>query len=121
MFEALLMLPKLMLGAYDVVVELGRRSVQLNPTLSASYKCYLSALGHLGPSSEMLAIRARLLQLEPGFCVRLALDRPPIAREADRALYAEGLRRAGLPEEADAPAHRGFIPSPEVGPPALNS
>jgi hypothetical protein len=44
-------------------------------------------------------VLARLLELEPGFSVKRALERSPMARLADQKLYAEGLRRAGLPED----------------------
>jgi DNA-binding SARP family transcriptional activator len=110
-FDTALMVPTLMRRQFDAVVELGRRAAHLNPTLSTTLKGYLSALGHLGPSAEMLSIRARLLELEPGFCVQRALARSPLQREADRALYADGLRRAGLPEAADGP-EPGIVASP---------
>ena len=97
-FETALMVPKLMLGQFEQVVELARRAVHINPALSSTYKGYLSALGYMGPSAELLSVRARLLQLEPGFCLREADERSPLRRDADRAIYTEGLRRAGLPE-----------------------
>jgi DNA-binding SARP family transcriptional activator/TolB-like protein len=116
-FETAMMMPALMRGQYEQVVELGRRAVHLNPTLSSTYKGYLCALGHLGPSAEMLAIRTRLLQLEPGFCIRRALARTPLRGEADRALYAEGLRRAGLPENSTAPSSPSeHATPPDIGP-----
>ena len=100
-FDTALMVPTLMGGHFASVLELARRAVQLNPTLSSTVKGYLCALGHLGPSPEMLSVRGRLLQMEPGFCIRRALARSPLQRDADRALYAEGLRRAGIPEDGE--------------------
>jgi tetratricopeptide (TPR) repeat protein len=97
-YDACLMVPHLALGQFERVVELARRAASLNPSLSATYKGYLSALGHLGASEERETVRAKLLALEPGFTVRAALARSPLRRAADRALYAEGLRRAGLEE-----------------------
>jgi TolB-like protein len=97
-YDACLMVPHLALGQFERVVELARRAVSLNPSLSATYKGYLSALGHLDASEERETVRAKLLALEPGFTVRAALARSPMRRAVDRALYAEGLRRAGLEE-----------------------
>jgi hypothetical protein len=42
---------------------------------------------------------ARLLELETGFNVQNALERSPMTTRSDLRLYAEGLRRAGLPED----------------------
>lgn len=97
-FEMALMIPHLARGDYDVVVALGRRATALNPSLSSTQKGYLSALGHLRRKQEQAAVRERLLRLEPGFCVKLALARSPFMRDEDRMRYAEGLRLAGLSE-----------------------
>ena len=97
-FDMALMIPHLARGEYEMVVELGRRATALNPRLSSTQKGYLAALGYLGRAEEQAIVRERLLRLEPGFCVRDALARSPLLRDDDRARYAEGLRRAGLPE-----------------------
>jgi hypothetical protein len=39
-----------------------------------------------------------LLILEPDFSIKGAVERSPMTRQVDLALYAEGLRRAGLRE-----------------------
>ncbi|OJY64123.1 MAG: hypothetical protein BGP12_16490 [Rhodospirillales bacterium 70-18] len=96
-FEMALMMPHLLLGRHEAVVELGRRAVALNPALSSTYKGFLSALGHLGRTEEAAVIRARLLALEPGFTCAEAAARSPLLRAEDIALYVEGLRLAGLP------------------------
>ena len=70
----------------------------MNPSFSASYKLYLAALGHTGRTQEAAIVRQRLLALEPDFTVERFLATTPIEREADRALYAEGLRLAGVAE-----------------------
>jgi DNA-binding SARP family transcriptional activator/tetratricopeptide (TPR) repeat protein len=114
-FDTALMVPTLLRGDFEQTVELGRRAVHLNPALSSTLKGYLSALGHLGPSAEMLSVRARLLQAEPGFCVHRALARSPMMMEADRDLYATGLRRAGLPETSDRLAGAEFTTPTQFG------
>jgi DNA-binding SARP family transcriptional activator len=97
-FNAALMLPHLLLGDFETVVTVGRQAIELNPSFSAPYKPYLSTFGHLGRDAEAARILARLLALEPGFSVRNAVERSPLTRREDLALYAEGLRRAGLRE-----------------------
>jgi hypothetical protein len=92
------MLPHLMRGDFEAVVTVGRRAIELNPSFSASYKPYLSTLGHLRRDSEAARVLVRLLALEPGFSVTDAIERSPLMRREDVALYAEGLRRAGLRE-----------------------
>jgi hypothetical protein len=50
---------------------------------------------------EAAEVLDRLRVLEPGFSVREAMVRSPLSRPEDVVRYAEGLRRAGLPEEDD--------------------
>jgi tetratricopeptide (TPR) repeat protein len=97
-FDAALMLPHLLRGDFETAMTLGRRAIVLNPSFSSTYKVYLSALGHLGQHDNAARTLKRLLTLEPSFSVTSAIERSPIARRHDVALYAEGLRRAGLPE-----------------------
>lgn len=92
------MMPHYLLGDFAAAASLGRRAVELNPGFSSTYKGYLAALGQLGHEQEAARIRARLLALEPAFSVSDALERSPMMRTQDRALYADGLRRAGLRE-----------------------
>ena len=58
----------------------------------------LAALGHLGQAKEAAGVMTRLLKLEPNFTVRDAIRRSPMSLTADVERYAEGLRKAGLPE-----------------------
>jgi len=97
-FDMALMMPHLLRGDFETVVELGRRALELNPALTSTYKGMLAALGHLGRTDEAAAVGARLLRLDPAFRVTDTVARTPLVRAEDRALYAEGLRRAGLPE-----------------------
>ena len=99
-FEMALILPHLLRHEHATAAEIGRRAVELNPIFSSSYKLHLAALGHLGQAREAVLLRARLLELEPGFTVQGALQRAPMVRPQDREHYADGLRLAGLPERA---------------------
>jgi adenylate cyclase len=55
-----------------------------------------SALANRQEDAERAA--ARLRQLDPGFRISDLKDRIPLRQPQDLAKYAEGLRRAGLPE-----------------------
>ena len=96
-FEMLLMMPNLLLRNFTAVVELGRRAILLNPSLSSSFKGLLSALGHLGMTDEAANVRAKLAALEPAYTLRTAEARAAIRGPEDRALFIEGLRLGGLP------------------------
>ena len=99
-FDMALIMPHIMSGDCASAIEAGRRAVELNPLFSSAYKGYLAALGWMHPTREAGAVRDRLLALEPGFSVEAAVTRSPLKRPEDIARYAEGLRRAGLPERA---------------------
>ena len=104
-FDMALIMPHLMSGDCAGAIEAGRRAVELNPLFSSAYKGYLAALGWMQPSREMGGVRDRLLALEPGFSVEAAVTRSPLKRPEDIARYAEGLRRAGLPERGAPVEH----------------
>lgn len=97
-FDMAIMMPFFLRKEFDKALAVGRRALELNPGFTSTYKGYLATLGHLQRGEETKRVLARLLALEPEFCVRSALERSPMIREADLELYAEGLRRAGLPE-----------------------
>lgn len=87
---------------YESAVAAGRTATQMNPSLSAGFKPYLAALGHLGRRQEASIALRRLLAIEPDFTVQRFLATAPFARERDREDYAQGLRLAGVPE-SDTP------------------
>ncbi len=83
---------------YERAISIGRHVSELNPFFSAALRHYVAALGHRGYLDEAHAVRERLLAMEPQFTVQRFLARSPFERPADTAHYAEGLRRAGVPE-----------------------
>ena len=83
---------------FESAIAVGRTVSEMNPSFSASHKLYLAALGHTGRSQEAAIVRQRLLTLEPDFTVERFMATTPIEREADRAVYSEGLRLAGVVE-----------------------
>jgi DNA-binding SARP family transcriptional activator/TolB-like protein len=99
-FDTTLTLAHLMRGDFASAIEAGRRAVEINPLFSSGYKAHLSALGWQDPTGEAGQVLSRLLVLEPGFSVREAVRRSPFSRMEDIARFADGLRRAGLREDA---------------------
>ncbi len=97
-FDMAQTMPNLLQREYEAAAAIGRRAIALNAGFSSSLKGQLAALGHLGREQEAAEVRGRLLALEPDFCVRNAAARSPLARAEDIETYADGLRRAGLPE-----------------------
>lgn len=95
-FDAARGAPLLYLHRHDDVVQVGRMATAMRPGFSYPYKTYLPALGHLGMLEEAAEVRAKLLAIEPDFCIEKALRRTPAQRPEDIAHYIEGLRRAGL-------------------------
>jgi DNA-binding SARP family transcriptional activator len=104
-FDMALMMPYLLRGEFEKALSSGRRAMELNPSFTSTYKGYLATLGQLGREREAARVMARLLELEPGFCVRSALERSPMTRLIDQNLYAEGPARgpAGRLGTADEP------------------
>jgi tetratricopeptide (TPR) repeat protein len=99
-FDAFFILIHLLKRDYESAVAVGRSVSEMNPSFSATYKPYLSALGHLGRTQEATVVRRRLLAIEPDFTVERFIATSPLERESDRDHYAQGLRLAGLAENA---------------------
>ncbi len=97
-FDSAFVLVALIKRDHEAAVVAGREVSEINPAFSAAWKPYLSALGHLGRKQEAAIALRRLLAIEPGFTVAQFIDRSPFAQERDTQHYAEGLRRAGVPE-----------------------
>jgi DNA-binding SARP family transcriptional activator/TolB-like protein len=99
-FDAFFILIHLLKRDYESAVAVGRAVSEMNPSFSATYKPYLAALGHLGRTQEATVVRRRLLAIEPDFNVERFVATSPLERESDRDHYAQGLRLAGLAENA---------------------
>ena len=91
---------------YESAVVAGRTVTQMNPALSAGFKPYLAALGHLGRTQEAAVARRRLLAIEPDFTVERFIATTSLERDSDRDLFAAGLRLAGVPENGTEPAEQ---------------
>ena len=80
---------------HEAAADIGRGVTQINPSLSAAYKPYLAALGHLNNGEEAALVHRRLLQLEPNFTVQSLSNSMPFARREHVDHYTSGLTLAG--------------------------
>jgi DNA-binding SARP family transcriptional activator/TolB-like protein len=99
-FDAFFILIHLMKRDYETAVAMARKVTEMNPSFAATYKPYLSALGHLGRTQEAAVVRRRLGAIDPDFTVERFIATSPLERASDREHYAHGLRLAGVPERA---------------------
>ncbi len=97
-FDACMVMLELGKRDYNAATQLGRRASELNPHFSAGLKHYLSALGHAKLFDEALAVRDRLLAIEPNYTVQESIRRSPYENRSEVEHYAAGLRKAMLPE-----------------------
>jgi hypothetical protein len=112
-FDAFFILIHLLKRDYESAVAVARAVTEMNPSFSATYEPYLSALGHLGRMQEAVVVRRRLLAIEPDFTVARFIASSPLERGSDRDHYAQGLCLAGVPGNVagtaelmqDPPAH----------------
>ena len=113
-FDAFFVLIRLQKRDYESAVAVARAVMEMNPSFSATYKPYLSALGHLGRLQEFAVVRRRLQAIEPNFTVQRFIATSPLERESDRDHYVKGLRLAGVPENVAGAAEQLQDPQEHV-------
>ena len=113
-FDAFFVLIRLQKRDYESAVAMARAVTEMNPSFSATYKPYLSALGHLGRSQEAAVVRRRLQAIEPNFTVKRFIAASPLERASDRDHYVKGLRLAGVPENVAGAAEQLQDPQAHV-------
>ncbi len=97
-FDTAFIIVALLKRDYEGAVMAGRQVSEMNPAFSGACKPYLAALGHLGLMNEAAEVRQRLQAIEPGFTVGRFVKANAFERADQIEDYAEGLRRAGVPE-----------------------
>jgi adenylate cyclase len=80
---------------YDDAVAALRKA---RPLGDVAYRWLAAAYGQLGREEDARAAVAEYLKLTPDFTIARHLEMMPFQNPADREHYAEGLRKAGLPE-----------------------
>jgi tetratricopeptide (TPR) repeat protein len=81
---------------YDEAASHFAKAVQANPRFSTLYFFQAASLALAGRQEEALPIAQQLLELEPGFRLRLFFEVGMARAVADR--LSEGARILGLPE-----------------------
>jgi TolB-like protein/class 3 adenylate cyclase len=88
-------------GRYEEAIEWADRALHAQPRFIVAMRVKLASLGHLGRAEEARDVLERLLALNPGLTI--ATWRATYASKAYApellALYTDGFRKAGLPEE----------------------
>lgn len=99
MFEGGLALARLNAGRYEEAVEWADRALQENTRAMAVLRFKAAACGQLGRTEEGRECVRRLRELVPGSTVASAKESHGFVSPEVLAIYIEGLRKAGLPEE----------------------
>jgi adenylate cyclase len=91
---------RMIVGRYAEAIEWADRSLSEQPRYNAAIRAKIVALAQLGRVAEAHTLLARLIELQPGltiagFRIYAASNFPPELL----AIYIDGLRQAGLPEE----------------------
>ncbi len=87
------------LDEFDAAAAVARESLQSGPDNAPTLRIGTAALAMAGRLEEAVALRMRLQVIDPGLTLaNLTSRQGPYRRAEDIARYAEGLRRAGLPE-----------------------
>jgi tetratricopeptide (TPR) repeat protein len=85
-------------GRYDEASSWAERAIQEQPNYLGALRVTAASNALAGRLAKAQQAIAHLCQLDPQFRVSNLVDRVPLRRPEDLARYAEGLRKAGLPE-----------------------
>ena len=105
-YDVGIVIAALLKGDFVAAVAAGRAASELHAGFAAVCKPYLAALGHLAEAGDAAAadeaarVGARLRAIEPGFSAARFLAGTAFSRAEHVALYARGLRAAGIGEPA---------------------
>jgi TolB-like protein/DNA-binding winged helix-turn-helix (wHTH) protein len=85
-------------GRHDEALLLAEQTLQASPNVTPALRLSAAAnalTGRIGQAKKMMA---RLRQIDPALRVSNLKELTPLRRQEDMARFAEGLRKAGLPE-----------------------
>jgi TolB-like protein/class 3 adenylate cyclase/tetratricopeptide (TPR) repeat protein len=85
-------------GRYDESVLWAERASREDPNFLPAIRIIATSAGNSGQLERAQKAAKRMLEIDPAFRVSRLTDHVPLRRPEDLARYAEGLRRAGLPE-----------------------
>jgi len=85
-------------GRYQKAVAHAETALSENPVLHMGLRVAALACALAGHTALARGLMARLRDIDPALRISNLQDVTPLQRPQDIALYAEGLRAAGLPE-----------------------
>jgi TolB-like protein/class 3 adenylate cyclase/Flp pilus assembly protein TadD len=85
-------------GRYDESVFWAEKASREDPNFLPAIRIIATSAGNSGQLERAQKAANRMLEIDPAFRVSRLADHVPLRRPDDLARYAEGLRRAGLPE-----------------------
>jgi TolB-like protein len=85
-------------GRYDEALSWARKALRESPDSRAALRVIAASGALAGSPKDAQKAMARLLEIDPTLRVSDLKDIAPLRRPQDVARYAEGLRKAGLPE-----------------------
>ncbi len=85
-------------GRYDESVLWAEKASREDPNFLPAIRIIATSAGNSGQLERAQKAAKRMLEIDPTFRVSRLTDHVPLRRPDDLARYAEGLRRAGLPE-----------------------
>jgi len=85
-------------GRYDESVLWAEKASREDPNFLPAIRIIATSAGNSGQLERARKAAKRMLEIDPTFRVSELSDHVPMRRPEDLARYAEGLRRAGLPE-----------------------
>ena len=83
-------------GRYREGADLNRRAVQVRPRYTSAWRSLASGAAMAGDIDAARTALAEAKRLQPDLSVDWVEEHYPLVRLQDRAIYIEGLRRAGL-------------------------
>jgi TolB-like protein/class 3 adenylate cyclase/tetratricopeptide (TPR) repeat protein len=85
-------------GRYDESLLWAEKASREDPNFLPAIRIIATSAGNSGQLERAQKAAKRMLEIDPAFRVSRLTDHVPLRRPDDLARYAEGLRRAGLPE-----------------------
>jgi TolB-like protein/class 3 adenylate cyclase len=85
-------------GRYEESVFWAEKASRADPKFLPAIRIIATSAGNSGQLERAQKAAKRMLEIDPAFRVSRLCDHVPLRRPDDLARYAEGLRRAGLPE-----------------------
>jgi TolB-like protein/Tfp pilus assembly protein PilF len=83
-------------GRYEESMVLNQRAVQLRPRYTSAWRTLAAAAGQAGDTETAETALAEAKRLQPELSIDWIEEHYPLVRAADRSVYVEGLRKAGL-------------------------